>query len=255
MKFPAYFSVGSYLAFVPERVGLGSNLMPRAKNDRSPLPEPTSVDGEIGGERRDLSAIKEPIHQLFVNWPSDPSGIVKFTQKYGPIDVKSLSRRSGELSFSFSFDSWRSMQLALQRLWDLNGRRDAKVVCGFHFLPAPDPPKPHPDFSIETLTPAIEVRSEVQWIYRRDVLGAEVCASSLYRHMYFLIMFEKLGSLRVCKNPGCVTPRFRALRKDKIYCCTDCAELIAKRRWWEENGNEWRRNRQKVKSKSKRGTR
>lgn len=57
---------------------------------------------------------------------------------------------------------------------------------------------------------------------------------------------------RRCKNLDCVTPFFFVKRRGEEYCGDDCrapSRSAAKRRWWAEKGEEWRRNRSKSRGK------
>jgi len=238
--------------------------MVRTRPDPSPEPELSKIVGKLGTQQRNLSRMREPIHQIFANWPSDSAGIVEFTKKYGLIyncvvyGDSDLHLEDG--AFAFDSSEWRTKQKYLWRLWDFNGKRDPRglselsLLFGNESLDLRDDPNWFlAQHGLETDAPA---GSEFLWVQKRSVLTLEIRARSLYRHMCFLVMLAKPGSLRYCENPNCMSPRFRAGRSDHIYCTSDCAELIAKRRWWAENGNEWRKQRKKLgKSKVKRGKR
>src|SRR5208282_5068146 len=63
-----------------------------------------------------------------------------------------------------------------------------------------------------------------------------LCASTLWQYLCGLLIFHKVGELRRCENPSCPAPRFIANRKNQIFCSSDCAALVAKRRWWAKHG-------------------
>jgi hypothetical protein len=58
-----------------------------------------------------------------------------------------------------------------------------------------------------------------------------------------------------CSNPDCPAPYYFGTKKGQQYCSEDCAEYgqrEAKKRWWTEHGEKWRKGR-KAKSKTKKG--
>jgi hypothetical protein len=53
---------------------------------------------------------------------------------------------------------------------------------------------------------------------------------------------------RYCENPGCPAPYFFGNRSTQRYCGESCAERgrrEAKRRWWQQLGNQWRAERKR----------
>jgi DNA-binding transcriptional regulator GbsR (MarR family) len=61
-----------------------------------------------------------------------------------------------------------------------------------------------------------------------------------------LYALEHAHLLKYCQNPGCREPYFIAERVSQNVCSVACAKPIqreAKRRWWQEHGEEWRRKR------------
>jgi hypothetical protein len=59
---------------------------------------------------------------------------------------------------------------------------------------------------------------------------------------------------KICANPDCPAPFFIGVRTNSRYCSDDCVQAIrreAKRAWWGEKGNDWRRKRQAVKNAGK----
>jgi hypothetical protein len=246
--------------------------LPRRKGDTAPYPrgELTKIVGRLSKQQRDLGRVKEPIHQIFVNWHSDAAGIVKFTEKYGLLD--DCAQHGGEVfdgygcklfdvedgTFDFDLTVWRSKQENLRRLWEMNGKCAPEVLAELSLLFdtksigfVGDPRWFRPQEGLDSRKPA---GPELLWAQKRGRLTLEIQAKSLYRYMCFLVMIERLGSLRYCENPECTSPRFRARRNDQVFCSADCAQLIAKRRWWAEHGKEWRQKRKATKkSKTTRG--
>lgn len=54
-------------------------------------------------------------------------------------------------------------------------------------------------------------------------------------------------NLSVCPNTDCPTPLFWKSRQHQRYCSGDCAaeaQRAWKKKWWTENGKEWRKKRQ-----------
>lgn len=256
--FPARLTLKPYLATIPKLVG--PSVMPRRKSDRSPAPEVTVISGDLGQEKRDLSLLREPIHKLFVNWRPDLEGIIEFTRKFGVLDLRFflMDDEIQEDYFDIEISEWRRKQLELRQWWDMNGQKDLGVLSEVKTRLGIDPPDNLEHYTLAKLqkdhrNPKLKP-FEVDLDYQGKVLTAKIQVPDLYRYMCFLIMFEKLGSLRRCQNPDCKAPRFIAGRTDQIFCTTDCAELIAKRRWWAEHGNAWRKQRKmRKKTKTKRG--
>jgi hypothetical protein len=76
--------------------------------------------------------------------------------------------------------------------------------------------------------------------------------SELQKDLYQLLKQSHLA--KVCKRSNCPEPYFVAEKVAPKYCSIDCADAMQnewRRRWWRENGNEWRSNR-KSKPKPKR---
>jgi hypothetical protein len=234
--------------------------MPRRKSDQSPTPPVTVISGDLSKKKRDLSSLREPIHKLFVNWRPDLGGIIEFTRKFGVLDLRwfLMHDEIQEDYFDIEITEWRTKQTELQKWWDMNGRKDPGVLSEVKTRLGIDSTDNLEHYTLAKLdkdhrNPKLRP-FEVDLDYQAQVLTAKIQVPDLYRYMCFLIMFERLGSLRRCQNPDCGSPRFIAGRSDQIFCTTDCAELIAKRRWWAEHGNVWRKQRKKLKkAKAKRG--
>jgi hypothetical protein len=63
---------------------------------------------------------------------------------------------------------------------------------------------------------------------------------------------KQADRLRYCENPTCPAPHFIAKRRTEKYCSEVCANVgqqEQKRRWWQENGPEWRKRWRKRKRK------
>jgi hypothetical protein len=256
--FPAHLTLKPYLATLPKLVG--PSVMPRRKSDPSPAPPVTVISGDLSKEKRDLSLLGEPIHKLFVNWRPDLEGLVEFTKKFGVLELRCflMDDEIQEDHFNIEIAEWRTKQEELQKWWDMNGRKDPGVLSEVKKRLGIDPPSSPEHYTLAKLqqdhrNPRLKP-FELDWDYQARVLIGKIQVPDLYHYMCFLLMFQKLGSLRRCQNPDCAAPRFIAGRTDQIFCTTDCAALIAKRRWWAEHGNSWRKKNKKTKKKkAKRG--
>jgi hypothetical protein len=68
-------------------------------------------------------------------------------------------------------------------------------------------------------------------------------------------LLKSADKTRCCPHPDCPSPYFLAKRRNQRYCSEVCAqrgERELKQKWWQEHGEQWRRQRQK-KSLRKRG--
>jgi hypothetical protein len=249
-----------HLALLPSHVELSGR-----KNQR--------IVGVLGIDRVDFASLHEPPHKIFVNWSTTPEGVLTFTQKYGLLDptgkyaewklnlikrdpkateaAKFADARSFITSsvhtrndFSFTVASWAEIQNYFRQYWDWNANGgDWDVV--------------RHDLTTELMTSVVVGAPELchLGIEVTDLwsLGPKpsvvLTANTLWQYLCTLLVFHKVGDLRKCQNPDCPAPRFIARRKDQVYCCNDCAALLAKRRWWKKHGEEWRRSRTRKKLK------
>jgi hypothetical protein len=59
---------------------------------------------------------------------------------------------------------------------------------------------------------------------------------------------EHVDVLKRCGNPECAAPYFFAKRRSQRYCsdvCAKPAQMAAKKQWWDEHGDKWRKARAK----------
>jgi len=207
----------------------------------------TQICGELGKEELDFATLREPPHKIFVNWPATPEGVLEFTRKYGLLDPTGKYRRwepgypGG--AFSFKVASWVELQKEFREHWDWNKdgagwdvvRHDLWGLLSSEV-----------DNSPEFCHPGLEL----DYIYH---LGPKpyilLSAQTLWQYFCTLLAFHSVGDLRTCQNPDCPAPRFIARRKDQVYCNSDCAALLAKRRWWAKHGEQWREARNKKRLK------
>jgi hypothetical protein len=70
-------------------------------------------------------------------------------------------------------------------------------------------------------------------------------------HRVLDVLDARLHRLKVCENPECPGVRyFIGKRSTQRYCSPECAEVFqreAKRKWWEQHGQEWRNGREQQK--------
>lgn len=167
----------------------------------------------------------------FANWPNNPESIVKFTRKYGPLQVPhSLSSGGRGAPFRFSVGSWRREQRRFQMEWQ-------------QYFALRDIP-----FSGK----AIGISRNEYFVFTRS--GLKFKAENLLRLLYFGLDGMP-ARLRICLRPNCTHPYFAARHLKQTYCSDECArwgQKKWKKQWWAEHGEDWRASRRKIK-KSKRG--
>jgi hypothetical protein len=239
-------------------------------------PKNRDICGQLGAQTLDFRTLKEAPHKVFVNWPPHGESILAFTKSYGLLDPngkycawklnedkydrgatraaqfadrRSFIRTGGVRvnTFSFSIASWVQAQKYFREYWDGNedwGKWDVvrldltTELMSSDIIGAP-PMLRHPGLIVDDL---IGLGPKPIFV---------LAANTLWQYLCALLVFHKAGDLRHCKNPDCPAPRFIAHRKDQVYCSSDCAGLIAKRRWWAVHGEHWRQRR--LRKKLKRG--
>jgi hypothetical protein len=225
-RYLAEAGIAAYLADLPEHAeltGLKSH----------------KVCGVLGKRNVQVFAsLKEPPHRVFVNWPSTPESVLAFTKMYGLLDPKGkYSTAIGGDAFSFRVKSWVEAQKYYQQYWDWNsdfGNWDV-VRCDLES-------ELMPSFMIGTGD-----NHEGMMVNYLAGLGPKpyisLAATTLWQYFCALLIFYSVGDLRFCQNPDCPAPRFIARRRDQVFCSSDCAGLVAKRRWWARHGEQWRQRR------------
>ena len=81
------------------------------------------------------------------------------------------------------------------------------------------------------------VRDDAEWFLPAN-LGPETTCEHIFNYM--------TGRTSRCQNGDCHTPYFFAIRRSQKYCSDVCAipaQREFKRKWWAENGPEWRQKR------------
>lgn len=196
-----------------------------------------SYEWEPEPQQKDLSKLREPLHQQFANWEATAQGVIRFAKRFGY-----CPRRLSD---------WVLLQLRLRCYWKWNNKED-RWDSLMHALTDEIKPGVSLELTGDYEDPA-EATVEPNLILTRAKrrLVPTIIPVSFWQYIMLRLMNEPLGRLRICANSGCFSPYFIARRKDQEYCSSDCAGLIAKRRWWQEHGKEWRRKRKKEKGKKK----
>lgn len=161
----------------------------------------------------------------FVNWPSDPKQIVRFTALYAPLSWHrevSFQKAQPGRPFQFELDDWRHSQKFFKTVWE------AAVLN--------DPP-----------VRSVNILPENDVITMRD--GKLVYVAGMLRTFLAMELFKLSPErLRKCPRPGCETPYFVARHLRQQYCSPACAEWAQaqwKKQWWEEEGKSWLKGRKK----------
>jgi hypothetical protein len=156
----------------------------------------------------------------FVNWPSAPESVLLFTKKYGPLDQKPAP---GD-EFRFQLSAWNKRQTGFRSTW-----RDAKLFTGEWDVSDENGGLTYEDGRLMYKSPSL-----------RSFLGLDLMTCPLDR-------------LKICMRPGCPNPYFIAHHRQK-FCSQICAGWIQrqwKKKWWDRNGTEWRKKRDKSKSRNR----
>jgi hypothetical protein len=165
---------------------------------------------------------KRRLIEDFLNWPSDPQSILRFTRKYGPLqDLPVVGKE-----FEVFWHPWTLDQRRLRSLWrkksffDLNERERSNGTLAFRN----------------------------GWLTYR--------ASNLFVYLYMDLITCEAKRLRICKRADCPNPYFIAGHLKQRFCSDLCAEWGQrewKKQWWTEHGAAWREQRKESKLKKRGG--
>ena len=177
----------------------------------------------------------------FVNWPSTPEAILKFTRNFGPLTgrrdlVGTVSRHSKNIGlvgrgsdFVFSLKDWRKVQDRMQREWILHSD---SVVPYFPGLSV------HLILQGQTLT--LAGKRDKGGNSGKAVLGVNTLAE------YFQLQLASLDLrfVKVCRNPDCKGQRFFVAKKSSGKLCgaKGCKEWNKKeigKRCWHKNKDKY----------------
>jgi hypothetical protein len=179
----------------------------------------------VGRFRATLDEFYGPKHRLiedFLNWPSDPESILRFTRKYGPLQAPP----AGGKEFEVFWHPWTLDQRRLRSMWRRN-----------HL------------FELNEWE-----RSSGTLAYRNGWLT--YTAPNLYVFLYMDLVTSEAKRLRVCKRLDCPNAYFIARHLKQRFCSDKCAEWGQrewKKQWWTEHGAAWRQQRKESKLKKKGG--
>jgi hypothetical protein len=178
------------------------------------LPAYEALEGRVG---RGKPLLQAGLLDHFANHDSTDAGILRFTQRYGPLSV--IATRGG--TFSFSCASWQRLQMAFRTQWaDL-----------MKFRPW------------DRSAPIQAMRGER---FEFEDEGLSYVARTLYRFLMLELHAVEPARLRTCARPDCQTPRFIAAHGKQQYCsdlCSHWAQKEAKKAWWAEHGQAERQKR------------
>jgi hypothetical protein len=171
--------------------------------------------GRFQANLKDFYALRKGrLIEEFLNWPSDPSAILHFTRKYGPLRAKPVEGKE----FKFSWFEWTLDQRRLRSMWE---RR-------------------------RVFQPQEWEQSNGSLLLQKD--GLTYRAENLYAYLCMDLVTCEPKRLRKCKRPDCTNPYFIAGHLKQRFCSDICAEWGQrewKKQWWKEHGEEWRNNRAK----------
>jgi len=170
----------------------------------------------------------------FANEGDSPEDILRFTKKYGPLSLQPTQLK-GLSEFRFSLHEWRFDQWSFRSNWEslVQAEKEPLVIHGWGY---------------------VDTRRVVRsWNLDRGGLTYQVPCLREFLHLE--LFSGPRERLRKCPNPDCKTPYFVA-ENLKQHCCSDfCkrwAQRQAKRLWWGDHGESWRKSRHDA-TVSKRG--
>jgi hypothetical protein len=174
--------------------------------------EGKEVTGSFKNHLEEFSIVKAP--RMLEDLANSPNmlGNVKFTRKYGPLDVAPTPGAPFSIEDERFFrlrDRMREMWKQPEQYREINLREVSEVV-----------------YSAGSLT---------------------YFAKDLYSYACLFFAAQDVGRIRVCSWEACSNrPYFIAAHLKKRFCSAKCAELgrlKAKREWWEKHGTAWRAGR------------
>jgi hypothetical protein len=177
--------------------------------------EAKQVGDEIVGRFKDeLTAFEGKregrLIDKFLNWPDDTKSILRFTRKYGPLEIAAKPKNT----FRFPEADFRSAQQRLGKMWRSQDIHPEKEIKGGTLL-----------FRQGTVT---------------------YSAPTLFMYLYVDLVTLPIDRVKICKRDGCVHPFFIAGHLKQRFCSDECAEVgqrELKKEWWDKNGAAWRANR------------
>lgn len=153
----------------------------------------------------------------FANWSSEPTDIVRFTKKHGPL---TLPQGGQGQEFSFGVGDWERCQQQFRQDW----KRSRSGALGWRN----------------------SLDAEQGERFSRIFGNLTYVASTLFRVLQLELRAIPPQRLRKCAKPDCEHPYFVASHLGQRYCSTLCvnwAQKKWKRQWWQERGEVARQKR------------
>lgn len=175
-----------------------------------------AVVGQFKPRLVEISGTREvSLIESFVNWPDDPKSIVRFTRKYGPLDIPAIP----SAPFEFHLEAFKAAQEHFREIW-----RNLR--------------KQNPDLELLSLGGSLR-------FHRGSITYT---APNLRAYLYVDLTTSPAERVRVCKREECRHPYFIAGHLKQQFCSDECAEegqRLLKREWWEKHGQSWRAKRRR----------
>jgi hypothetical protein len=193
------------------------------------------ITGRLGRERVQIFARPDHVIEDFANTSNDSKDILRFTKRYGVLhrndvdwlEIAPADRIQGD-DFCIHCDQWLASQELFRAEWTRKGRADEDLA---NALANQINPKSRAGRAVKAFVRPgkrgfqLELRPD-------DLLGA-----------LWLAFVGFSDRTRKCQNPKCPAPYFLASRRDQKFCNEKCSRLVANRRWWSKNGQQWRHER------------
>jgi len=189
------------------------------------------------------------LFEEFVNWPTDSKGVLRFTQRFGPLAERPVAGSA----FRFRCDHWGGYQEGLRFLW-------AILQCGSS-QPATGS---WGSFTGGAFGDVVKFDGVGGWRLVNDasdtweyVNGALIYnAATLFRFLVLELLAVPHERLRTCARPDCPHRFFVARHLKQNYCSEPCSawgQRQWKKQWWTEHGTAWRQQRKESKLKKRGG--
>jgi hypothetical protein len=190
----------------------------------------TVITGQLGLERMQIFARPDRVIEDFANTSNDPKDILRFTKRHGVLhkhDVEWFTPEeiAGD-RFCIHCAQWLESQQLFRTEWTRKGRADEGLAKA---LADRINPKSRAGRAVKAFVRPGKSGGFQLELRPDDLLGA-----------LWLAFIEFSARTRKCRNPTCAAPYFLASRRDQKFCDEKCSRLVANRRWWSKNGQQWR---------------
>jgi hypothetical protein len=150
--------------------------------------------------------------ERFANWSATPNGILKFTQKYGPLWSVPLSKKR---EYCVDLEGWLQRQRMFRDTWRITSTSSVA--------------------SDVDLGRGLKLAEHSFLIFYR--LGAELRVKDMMTLIDVCLACVPVNRLRICKAPDCSKPYFIAHRLNSTLCnslaCKRWNQLRLKREWFD----------------------